>query len=414
MSGISRQLSDICPTGAGSPKVTSGMRTQWLLNARVSATTDLTGKRVRLGRAPRYILLGLLAVLLALSLTVYKLHFANETGFDIDLIGQADIVLGYEAGYDEKTEMFVLLPDEKKYLTWLIFRSGNIAQEIEALLNFSLPNINVYGYLISGFYLLTLNWKPFLLLGTLYLLLFLHSTAFLCNRLLETNKARRFVFVLIVMAPQIIYLSSGLLRDLIIASLFNYLLVAVVRRRMAWAILLLLLLTSLRSAFPVIVAPVLLFLLFESSETRRPKGLMMATFGFITALSLVGFLPSEGDVTYGGPEKLIPRLVEVITGINQVVINFVDLFDASAPQTILEILSAVYHFFLTIAFWLLFIQQRALRRFGISIMMSGCILAILYALHLGFLIGRTKLTLTWLFIFYIGLAIDFRIRRSAK
>jgi len=133
------------------------------------------------------------------------------------------------------------------------------------------------------------------------------------------------------------------------------------------------------------------------------KSIFLSAISLITSLFMYVFMDEIGAVKESSFE-IILRFIELITGVNQVVLNVHNAGNAQGASFV-EILAHVYQFLIVMYVYAYIIKRKGRVNLLLVPIVCTCILmSILYGSFLGFFVARTKLIILWLLIVFLALS----------
>ena len=326
-------------------------------------------------------------IVMSIPITTHKFQLAKERPIEISLTNE-------ELNKVEENQDVILFPDEITYLTWLSFRSENIDQFLSGNQGLS---INLYGYPVSFLYLLVRDWRILFVFGYINYLLFFYSCVLLLKGLEIPDRGVSIALLLICLSPTVINLVSGFLRDLLIMAAVNISFYSCIRRRPFLAIMSLFGVLFLRASMLYVLF--FIYLLAYFSNSRRYRLIKeIAPLAFI--LMSVFLIVIIGKTKGGYSTTLIDvfaRIVEVLFGINKVIINLSEIGHARGA-ILVEILAHIYQMTIIVFLYCAILATGKMRTYTIAFIGASIMLAVLYGSYLGFFVARTKMIQLWLYI----------------
>lgn len=339
----------------------------------------------------------LLSLSASVGLTYGKFNFAENVKFSV-IDGLR------EKHYGVFDDYVVLWPDEILYINWIFIRSDSFKKTLNGERGSS---TNLYGYLVSGIYLLTgLNWKMVFIVGVLNFLLFFYS----CWKLLDHFCKDRPRLVLgaislIALSPSVINLSSGFMRDLLLLAIVNFSFLSIYNRKYFSFVFYVVLIFFIRNLMVLALIPLYAHFYFHASRTilRLNKGTFIFLLSIIMGLFSYNLMDQLGAVKQNSFEVLL-RFLELITGFNQVILNAHEVLVADGASFV-EILSHLYQFLIVMCVYGYILKRRLkVNSLLIPILGTCFLLSIFYGSFLGFFVARTKLIILWLLVVFLAVS----------
>ncbi|MFC1857850.1 hypothetical protein ACFL9U_07435 [Thermodesulfobacteriota bacterium] len=345
-----------------------------------------------------FIFATIIVVLLAsLGLSLSKFSVAKKVGY------QFTIKTALESDGITSNGFVILYPDEIKYLSWLVYREDSFRTFIEGEGDLT---VNVFGYLVSGLYLLfNFNWQYVFIIGIVgYIFLFISF-----NNLLLTlgfkKKTVTIAVAIISLSPTVINLSSGFMRDLYVIAFLNLSVIALIKKRHLLFLLATFFVMLLRSYMPVVLFPFYVYIYFDKSSIFKRQLFVFVSFLislFIVSIALI----KQGRYYNTSINDILYRFISGILGLNVVVLRLHEIFDQPGVFMI-EKLSHIYQFAVMCVLYFIILRSRfRLHSFYIPFLYATVLLSILYGVYLGYFVARTKLVLLWFAIIYIAFHLE--------